>query len=156
MKIYIRLVKGKGLYDRIIKWYTRSEYTHAEFAWPLCHKCPDNWYGAQPQGGVQIRPGNYLPWKYDLFCIDVSQSEYRHIEAWLLLQKGKPYDWKAIINMGLFKHDVSSFKRWFCSELVFCAFAYFDIPVLRAPLNQRDRITPRDLGISERMVRVKS
>lgn len=148
MKVYIRLVKGRSVYDRIIKWYTRSDYTHAEFAWPLCVKNPPEWLGAQPKGGVQIRDKNYLKEPFDLFCIEVSPKQYRKIEVYLESQIGKPYDWKAIFNMGVFSHDVSSIIKWFCSELVFATLKIAGVLLLRVPLSQRDRITPRDLGVS--------
>ena len=155
MKVYFRLVKGKGFYDRIIRWYSRSDYTHAEFAWPLDSKNPEQWLGAQPKGGVKIRPKNYLPWNYDLFCVDISPEQYRGLQRYVLSQLGKPYDWKAILNMGVFQHDVTSPKRWFCSELVFGALGYVGVYLLRAPLSERDRITPRDLGVSVRGVFIR-
>ncbi len=146
--IYLRLVKGSGLYDRIIGWYTRSLYTHAEFSWPLDNARPQGWLGAQPKGGVEIRNWDYLTAPFDLFAVSVTYKEYALIEAWLKGQIGKPYAWKAIFNMGVFEHDVTSADKWFCSELVFAAFEKYDVEILRAPLSQRDRITPRDLGLS--------
>ncbi len=149
MLIYIRLCKGRSIYDRLIRWYSRSPYSHAEFAWPLTKRNPREWLGAQPRGGVQVRPANYLgAVPYDVFALEVSQSQARRLERFLLDQVGKPYDWRAIINMGVFQHDVSTWSKWFCSELVFGALAKVGAWILRAPLLQRDRITPRDVGTS--------
>ncbi len=153
MKIYVRLVKGVGFYDRIIKWYTRSNYTHAEFAWPLTSSKPEQWLGAQPKGGVAIRPADYLgAVEYQVYSIDVTNAQARKIAGFLKAQIGMAYDWPAIVNMGKFDHDVISPNKWFCSELVFGACAANGAAILRAPLSQRDRITPRDLGLSMELV----
>lgn len=147
MKIYFRCVKGAGFYDRIITWYSRSPYSHAEFAWPLNSSGPEQWLGAQPSGGVQSRPENYLHYPYDLFYVLATESQCNKLHHFLADQIGKPYDWNAIAAMGL-PFLRSSSKGWFCSELVFYGLSSVGIPLLREPLNDSDLITPRDLAIS--------
>ena len=56
--------------------------------------------------------------------------------------------------MGVFDHDVTSIDKWFCSELVFYALESVGVSVLRAPLLQSDRITPRDLGVSLELIKI--
>ncbi len=148
--VYIRLVKSRhSIYDELIAWYTRSDYVHAEFAYPLDNPDPEQWLGAQPKGGVRIRPKDYLPnAKYDLFNVNVTSKQYNAIHLFLRQQLYKKYDWKAIVNMGVFRHDVSSPDRWFCSELVYAGFGVAQVYLLRMPLKEKDRITPRDIGIS--------
>ncbi len=156
-KVYFRLVKSRhNIYDRLISWYTRSPYVHAEFAWPIDKKFASEWLGAQPKGGVAIRGHDYLKGeKYDLFSISVRESDYAILRAWLKRQIGKKYDWKAIINMGKFEHDVMSPNKWFCSELVFAAFFQIGYDLLRLPYSERDRITPRDIGLSCRITQIE-
>lgn len=157
MRVYYRIMRGgKSLYGRVISWYTRSPYQHAEFAWPLNNPRARAWLGAQSSkisgvpSGVQIRPRDYLdPTEFDLFCVDVAPPQFRLLRGFLEAQIGKPYDFKAIFNMGSFvPRDVTTTKRWFCSELVFFGFRQAGVELLRAPLKQSDRITPRDLSIS--------
>ncbi len=153
MVVYLRLVKGTGFYDKLIRWYTRSDFTHAEFAWPLDKANPPQWLGAQPKGGVAIRSADYLGAVDScVYGVSVTNSQFRNIGRYLQQQLGMAYDWKAIVNMGKFDHDVLSPDKWFCSELVFAAFAANGRDVLQAPLSQRDRITPRDLGLSMELV----
>lgn len=149
MKIYFRLCRGNSFYDKVIRWYTRGNYTHAEFAHPLTASNPYNWLGAQPSGGVQVRTRDYLPGVYDVYSVQVDTWQLNRLEEFLSKQIGKPYDWKAIIRMGLrpFHSSVSS-KRWFCSELVFYGLFRSCVYLLREPENKATRISPRDLALS--------
>ncbi len=148
--IYFRLVKGTNLVDRIIRWYTRSDYSHAEFSWPLNEITPSHWLGARFKGGVQARPYNYVDSKFSMYSVAVTKEQYDAANDFLIKQIGKKYDWKAIVNMGVFKHDihVNSTVKWFCSELLFYLFRVIDVILLNMPLSEKDRITPRDIGIS--------
>ena len=151
MKVYWRIVRSKtGVYDRIIGWYTRSDCVHAEFHWPITDAHPDAYFGAQPRGGVHARDWCYLGnVAYDVYAVNLPPGRVRKLEKFLIAQTGKPYDVRAILNMGLFDGDVTTQKRWFCSELVFYALKHVGVELLRATKREADRITPRDLALSE-------
>jgi uncharacterized protein YycO len=123
---------------------------HAEFAWKN-----NTWLGAQPRGGVAIRDYDYLGTdvEFDLFSVSVTRNQGMILRKFLEEQIGKPYDFKAIVNMGLnpLSDDIVNGhipKRWFCSELVAYAFEFAGKPILNCRLRKTDRITPRDLGLS--------
>lgn len=138
------------MYDRLIRWYTRSPYTHAEFCWPLENPYPSQYLGAQTKGGVAIRPANYLgKTPFDTFGVEVTAEQAETMRTFLLAQVGKPYDFRAIAGMifqGLDKGKTGA--AWFCSEVLFYAFAYAKKFLLQIPERQSDRVTPRDVAIS--------
>ena len=149
--IYLRCVRGSSsFYDAVISWYSRSPYVHTEFAWPLDDPEPQQWLGAQPKGGVRIRPRDYLGAQaFDLFAVDLTPDQIARLRSFLAAQIGKPYDWRAIAGMALPGLDHGHHgQAWFCSELVSYALASVGVPLLRAPLKDSDRITPRDVAVS--------
>jgi uncharacterized protein YycO len=157
MKAYISVVRSnQGFYDRVIKWYSRSPYVHAEFHWPLDAKHPSSFLGAQPKGGVAIRPSNYLrEVSRDTFVADLSAQQFNNLQTWLLEQCGKPYDFRAIAGMALqFLDKYNGDSAWFCSELVYYGLANVGFPLLREPMNEADTITPRDVAVSLQIAQV--
>lgn len=157
MKVYWRIVRSRrGFYDRVIGFWTHSDCVHAEFHWPVTEPMPDAYFGAQPMGGVHARNWNYLgDVAYDVYTVDMRPESVGKLTAFLASQTGKPYDFRAILNLGLFEGDVTTQKRWFCSELVFYALKHAGISLLRATKRESDRITPRDLAMSERATLVR-
>lgn len=151
MKVYYRVVRGRtGFYDAVIRLYSRSPYTHAEFCWPLDNPSPPQYLGAQPKGGVQIRPFNYLGKQpFDTFSVEVTPRQKAQLHALLISQIDKPYDFHAIAGMVIpaLDHGRRS-VAFFCSEQVFYGFSKVGVHLLRVPARQSDRITPRDLGVS--------
>src|SRR5574337_1736896 len=151
VKVHYRVVKGNtGVYDKIIKWYSRSPYTHAEFCWPLDNPSPPQYLGAQPKGGVQIRPFNYLGKQpFDTFAVEVTPRQKAQLHALLISQIDKPYDFRAILGMVLpFLDHGRHNSAFFCSEHVFYGLSKVGAHLLRVPMRQADRIVPRDLAIS--------
>lgn len=149
--IYLRCVRGtSSIYDAVISWYSRSPYVHTEFAWPLDDAQPQQWLGAQPKGGVRVRPRDYLGAQpFDLFAVELRLDQVLRLRSFLAAQIGKPYDWRAIAGMvapGL-DHGHRG-NSWFCSELVYYGLASVGIPLLHTPLRESDRITPRDVAVS--------
>ncbi len=150
---YLRCMRGSAtIYDRVIAWYSRSPYVHTEFAWPLDNPKPAQWLGAQPRGGVQARPADYLGSQpFDLFSVELTGAQVQHLRDFLERQVGLPYDWRAIAGMALPVLDRGRRSgAWFCSELVYFALGTVGHSLLREPLRRADRITPRDVGVSLR------
>ncbi|MEW6612718.1 MAG: YiiX/YebB-like N1pC/P60 family cysteine hydrolase [Pseudomonadota bacterium] len=57
-------------------------------------------------------------------------------------QLGKPYDWTAVLGLGL-RRDWQEEDAWFCSELVAWAFQHAGEPLFRAEVLRR--VTPQHL-----------
>lgn len=157
MIAHISVVRSNDdFYDRVIGWYSRSPYVHAEFHWPLDQRLPEGFLGAQPKGGVAIRPADYLgSVARDTFVAQLSDTQYAKLQAWLRSQVGKPYDFRAIAGMALqFLNKDSGDNAWFCSELVYYGLANVGYPLLREPMKQADTITPRDVAVSLQIAQV--
>lgn len=159
VRVHYRLVRGRtGAYDAVIRWYSRSPYTHAEFCWPLENPRPPQYLGAQPKGGVAIRPANYLEGApFDTFAVEVTQDQADVLRKVTLSQVGKPYDFRAIFGMVFQWLDRKGRRpnAFFCSDQVFYDFAKIGKQLLNVPIKQSDRITPRDLGVSTVATMVK-
>lgn len=151
MLVYFRCVRGRsGFYDRVIRWYSRSPYTHAEFCWPLTDPNPPEYAGAQPHGGVQIRRSGYLGAAlYDTFGVVIRDEKLAPLTLAVQRSIGLPYDFRAIAGMVFpaLDHGQRS-AAYFCSEFVFRLLAKAGTPLLRMPIRDADRVTPRDLAVS--------
>ena len=70
-------------------------------------------------------------------CVDPEM-----VIAAALGQVGKPYDWGAVLGIGIHRNWAES-DKWFCSELVAWAFARAGQPLFRP--DSISRITPQHL-----------
>ncbi len=125
--------------------------------WSWCahvgFKLPDeNVLDAAPDTGVSIHtvvddPGTQY---YRVDCPDDILKSAPH---WATTQIGKPYDRTAIYRMAL-RRDWHEDTKWFCSEFVEGAF---DCPKWPLVVDNGfvNRITPRDLLLSPRLIRVR-
>src|ERR1700723_265500 len=138
--IKLRFLDNRGLVPDLIKFWTWSQISHVEFAF-------DNGYlGAVAPGGVELRSLDYAKPKKEWFgTVETTPEQEKIIDRFVLSQRGKSYDYAQIAGIILHK-DWSSKNSWFCSELVFAAFAKAGILLLDR--DQGDRITPYDLFIS--------
>jgi len=143
----IRFTRGTGLACWIVRTATWDWSSHVGF------KLDDGTVlDATPDFGVSIRN-----------AVDDETTEYwkilapkQHIANAVTYAKGqvgKPYDWKAIIGMGL-RRDWHDDSKWFCSELVEGAFDFVHWPLVR-DADLLDRITPRDLRMSTRIQKIE-
>lgn len=102
--------KGPGrLFDKLIRWWTGSPYSHVAII--VAGQCfeADAW-----QGKVVSRPwaNNYNPDNWDMVDIEHDTSP----ASWLADQVGKRYDYLGILGFLIpWRFDVESW--WYCSEL---------------------------------------
>lgn len=74
-------------------------------------------------GGVrQVSKGYAIKRASDYQLVDIPARDPRAIIDAARSQIGKPYDWTAIIGLGL-QHDWQEDDSWFCSELIAWAAA---------------------------------
>lgn len=155
-KIYIRAVKGKTLIDKFISFKTASPYTHVEFAYPFYRPVDvyTRWLGAQPKGGIQIRPKNYLgKVEFDVFSVDCGEYELSQIERNCFNAIGTPYSITDIIDDALNLMYRSTRRAYDCSEFVTLELAKVGIHLFNTSVSNRyySRITPRDVCLSPRL-----
>lgn len=124
----------------LIRYWTFYDYSHVEFV------LPEGYLGARVNGGVQIRPFDYVKPAKEVFAqVDLPAAKEWAVLSYAKAQVGKPYDLGAIIGLVL-KQDWENKNAWFCSELVATAFDIAGCPIINSA--QVDRITPRDIAIS--------
>jgi uncharacterized protein YycO len=142
--ILIRFTRGTGIDGAIVRYATWSNYAHVGFLLP-----DDTILDATPEFGVSLRHD------YD----DATTRYYKPALApraidkavqWAASQVGKPYDWSAIYGI-IFRRDWHKPTAWFCSELVQNGSEVGGDPFL-VDGGQIDRITPRDLELSPKLV----
>ena len=110
MKAKLAMYKGNGtIYDKLVKWWTKSEYSHCELV------VDGIWYTSSPRDGgvrgkVMIATENW-----DLF--DVVIDEQRFIDVIGEYEDAK-YDWLGIALTQVLPFDIHAKKRLFCSEFV--------------------------------------
>lgn len=120
---------GSKLRHRIISWWTKSKYTHAELI------LPDNmtWVSITPflQSKVLLRvKRNYNPEKWNIIEIPLNPREavkiyqldqlYRFIEE----TQGLKYDWIGMILSQFGPYTVKNKNKWYCSEWIAHALQY--------------------------------
>lgn len=135
--IQIALYKGKSTISRLIRWQTRSQYSHAAAllddgsvieAWHI--------------GGVRHAPSlmaNHTPGtQVDIYTVPCAVRQQKVYETFLVAQIGKKYDFKSVFR---FASHVSAREtgKWFCSELVTAALN-------EANLNPLARINPAEVS----------
>lgn len=114
--------KGKGLVSKAIRFQTRSEYSHVAVRL-RDHTVVEAWH----VGGVRRlrypHEGHASGTPVDVFRLDDSFAyDPDLVEAFLLSQLGKKYDFKSVFRF-ITRRKVVLDDAWFCSELVLAAFA---------------------------------
>lgn len=142
---------GKSLISRMIRWQTRSKYSHSAIV------VNNRLY--ESLEGVGVKPGRAInfediskhnDYSLDVFYVPCCQRELDIMEEFLVRQVGKKYDYTMVVRfetrqqaptpkqngavkkvknkLGLVR-DQSN--RWFCSELVYAAFLKVGKELLR-------------------------
>ena len=138
--------KGVSLISKLIRWQTRSEYSH------IAMRLGDmSIVEAWHKGGV-IRSPATDPWRLhtpgtpvEVWGLVPDMEFYAYAaEQFLLRQIGKKYDFRAILKF-LTKRRTRNNTRWFCSELAVATMAIGGVELIRKPPGQ---IAPGDLVAS--------
>lgn len=124
----LNLHRGRGFISSLIKWQTRSVYSHVSITLD-----DGRVVEAREFKGVRVLP-KLQPSKgerIDSFHIELSERQKEEIEHFLLSQVGKGYDYISILRFITRDHVPHWSKtKWFCSELAFEAFRTAGIELL--------------------------
>ena len=123
----------------VIRAWTWAEYAHVGFT-----LADGRVLDATPQLGVAVHTPLHMP-RLAEFRVDAPPEVLRAAVAYAGSQLGKPYDWRAVLGIGLHQ-DWRCEDRWFCADLVAAAFERAGYPLLHA--DHLGRVTPRDLLLS--------
>ena len=118
--VTVAFYKAKGtLYDYIVRWVTKSQYSHCEFIEFIGDdddkKCIG--YTSSPRDrGVVIREINFKPDHWDLMEVDwISDGT---VFTFVREHLGEPYDWVSIFLTHFFRFGLHRDGHWICSELL--------------------------------------
>lgn len=126
----IALYQGKSLISRLIRWQTRSPYSHAAFllddgnvieAWvPCCREISPTSKVHSPKLvalSKQHTPGT----RVDIFnfVCPLTREENQRLEWLARRDVGTPYDYRSIFRFVTRKRSSQQRRRLFCSEQVF-------------------------------------
>lgn len=113
--IRVAFYKARGnLFDRLIRLWTGSPYSHCELV------LDGRWLTSSPRdGGVREAQIDPDPDTWDF--LDLPQADAERIEALFQAERGAGYDWLGIACCQVLPLGLESRRRWFCSE--FCAAA---------------------------------
>jgi len=111
MEAQLWFYKAPGkFFDKVIRWWTKSRYSHVEIVVGGIACAADAWSG-------KVRTAPVTTFNRDNW--DVVEVELQKDAPWLLNQVGKGYDWLGILGLITLGFDDPS--RWYCSELAAAA-----------------------------------
>jgi hypothetical protein len=118
--VIVYLFKGTALVSKLIRWQSRSEYSHAAIG--------DGTHVWEAVGSgvrklhVEDLPTHYSRVHCDKFTVPMTPVQEEGVVHFLNKQIGKPYDMTMVIRF-LTRNQAhrESRGKWFCSELVAAA-----------------------------------
>ena len=139
----LRFSRSNSIGSRLIRWFTRSEYSHVEAEHWLGYRI-----GATPFGVTKSyhNPVSQLEGDGAYLYKYVTLSHEQSLRFWTFLgqQVGKPYDWSGLFGF-VSNRDWEDPDKWFCSELVAAGLVQVGVSLLS---EKPARVTPRDLLVS--------
>ena len=128
-KIRVALHSSPKLGARLIRWQTRSIYSHASLQFPGLGVIESRGrVGVQKVPVLAPHEGETI----DTFTVEISATQYEEILSFALAQVGKPYDYTMVARfVSRRQASRKSSAKWFCSELVYAAFQQAGIDLLR-------------------------
>lgn len=109
----------KYLHHRIVCWWTRGAYSHAELVLServnevgvLDYECASS---SPRDGGVRTKWMDLPADKWTLIAVPADANVAR---AWFVRENGKGYDYLAWVGF-VWRRETGSKNRWFCSEAI--------------------------------------
>jgi len=128
MTVRIGLHRSSGLVSSLIKWQSRSDYSHAS----LILADDTVLESMQGKGVVNNRTVTSCGEVVDIFTIPALAHVHRDALAFATQQLGKPYDYTMVARFLTRRPEArKSSGKWFCSELVFASLAQAGLLLLR-------------------------
>jgi hypothetical protein len=123
LKVILAFKKGNGFFSKLIKWWTKSKYSHVEILLPNKDGefNPGVWVSANHKKGVRIKPIIYplddVNWDY----VDVEVPAENYDNAMKKIDEIVKYKYATLdlFLVQVFKLDkMENRKKMFCSESV--------------------------------------
>ena len=142
--------KGESFFDRLIRRWTKSEYSHVALL------RGEEIIEAKILVGVRkTRWTNHKPCSYDVFDIVQAITKTQDDAIWKAAESqiGKDYDLIGLLGYAS-KTGINARSKWFCSELV--AWACAAGSVLLCPYQPHSLVSPETVVKSKALKLVRS
>ena len=118
MKIKVAFYRGKGGWvNKIIRWWTKSPYSHAELVMPD----DETWIGISPfktsKLAARTKPIiDDIEWDY--IEIEINENQKTLIEEFFQETEGCRYDWVGMLLSQIMPYHIKCRGKWYCSEWI--------------------------------------
>jgi hypothetical protein len=122
MKVKLAFYKDKGnLIDSIIRWFTKSKYSHVEMI------VKDMWISSSAAyGGVHIKELKELSDSYDYVEIEVDGRKLKKVLNFIEENKSSKYDYLGVLFGNVFNDKTEDKSKYFCSEMMVIILKIFE------------------------------
>ena len=120
MEVYFYIGEGK-LFDKLIRWWTNSRYSHCELIIGDMAYSADAWTNCVRS----IPKSSFNPDRWESVTVE---GDWKAAVTFLDSQLSKKYDWLGILGFFL-PGAVNDPKRWYCSELCAAALSISKRPI---------------------------
>ncbi|MBI4368125.1 MAG: hypothetical protein HY588_01885 [Candidatus Omnitrophica bacterium] len=159
----ILLYKGTGRTSRLIRWKTKSPYSHVAVVVE-----PAIYLGIESNTGHQSGVRAFDLRKLDQAAVDLfrikpaSQFQPEKVISFLVAHLGMPYDYRGVLWLGILKllnlkSKSNRFQKdqdYFCSELVYEAFNNAGLDIV-PEVDEADITSPGDIAKSSVLEKIE-
>ena len=119
----VAFLKGTGILDRLIQFWTFSKYSHCELIFS-----DGSSFGTSLTSPfkTQFTYKIYFHQQWDIIDVDIPMEKETLIKAFCWTQVDKKYDWKAIFFSMILPFRKEDPNKWICSEICVAAFHVAD------------------------------
>ena len=128
MTATILLTRSSGIIGALIRWQTRSMWSHAAVL--------VNGYVYEAREGSRVRRMLSKDWRHGTitgaFPVSITEEQMVQMMDFLDNQIGKSYDYGSVLRfISRRQESRKGSGKWFCSELVFAAFREAGVQLLK-------------------------
>ena len=123
-KITLAFCKARyNFMDDIIRWWTKSKYTHVELIMPdgdwLSLRHGNMWMKRKSPLKIMAIPRDCInPRIWDTISIEVTEEQLKSIRLFFKETSGAGYDWVGMILSHVMRIKIKLRSMWYCSEWV--------------------------------------
>jgi|TARA_R110002126_G_scaffold285847_3_gene437115 hypothetical protein len=118
VKIRIAFCKEETtIYHKVVKWWTRSAYSHAELVLPNNESLS---ISPMDLDGVRLTYANDFTdaGMWDLIEIEITTEQHRRLLKFYEATKSDQYDWIGMLLSQFTPFHIKRLGRWYCSEWI--------------------------------------
>ncbi len=129
MNVKVRGYEGAGWGSPIIRWFTRSPYTHVSLIFST-GGCEEEFESIQGKGVIRHLPHLFSKKKWVEWTLPLTYEQVLDAHEMAASLVGAKYDWQAIRAFVLHRRK-HSLDKWICSEYVAYVLSKAGYPISR-------------------------